>query len=211
MAYIALIRGINVGRAKRVAMADLRKLIEELGYREVRSVLNSGNIVFSADGVEPNAAAAAIEEQGGEAIAVPTHTGDPESVKALVARTVERFGSVDILVNNAATNPHFGPFLHATDEQWDKTFDVNVKGYFRLIQAVVPHMQKQGRGRVINVASIAGLQAQPGMGVYSCSKAAVVMMTRALAVELGATGITVNAIAPGFVKTKFSSVLWQTP
>lgn len=155
--------------------------------------------------------AEAIVSAGGSALVVPTHTGDRQAVEALVAKTVAEFGGVDIAVNNAATNPHFGPFLNATDEQWDKTFEVNVKGYFRVAQAVVPHMKERGGGRIINIASIAGLQAQPGMGVYSCSKAAVIMMTRALAVELGATGITVNAIAPGFVKTKFSSVLWQSP
>jgi NAD(P)-dependent dehydrogenase (short-subunit alcohol dehydrogenase family) len=157
------------------------------------------------------AVAESLRSTGAEAIAVPTHTGDPESAKALVAKATEHFGAVDIVVNNAATNPHYGAFLDATEEMWDKTFDINVKGYFRLIQAAAPAMLERKWGRIINVASIAGLQAQPGMGVYGCSKAAVLMMTQALAVELASSGVTVNAIAPGFVKTKFSSVLWQTP
>ena len=155
--------------------------------------------------------AESLRESGADAIAVPTHTGEADSVQALVATATERFGSVDIVVNNAATNPHYGPFLDATPEMWDKTFDINVKGYFRVISAAAPGMLERKWGRIINVASIAGLQAQPGMGVYGCSKAAVIMMTRALAVELAPRGVTVNAIAPGFVKTKFSSVLWQTP
>ena len=154
--------------------------------------------------------AAEIQAQGGEAIAIAAHTGDTQAVHALVARTVERFGGVDILVNNAATNPHFGPLLTADEGQWQKILDVNVLGYFRVAQAVVPEMQKRRRGKIINMASVAGLRPMPGMGVYSVSKAAVLMLTQALAQELGSHNIQVNAIAPGVIKTRFSNVLWQT-
>lgn len=156
-------------------------------------------------------AAAIVRGQGGDALAVAAHTGESEAVTALVERVVNHFGGLDILVNNAATNPHFGPFLTAEDSHWDKIFDVNVKGYFRVAKACVPFMRARGGGKIINVASVAGLEPQPMMGVYCVSKAAVLMMTQVLAGELAGDNIQVNAIAPGFVKTKFSQVLWDTP
>lgn len=157
-----------------------------------------------------DAAAAAVHAAGGEALAVAAHTGEAAAVDALVARAVDHFGGLDILVNNAATNPHFGPFLTAEESHWDKILDVNVKGYFRLAKACVPAMRARGGGKIINMASVAGLEPQPLMGVYCVSKAAVLMMTQVLAAELAAENIQVNAIAPGFVKTKFSQVLWST-
>ena len=150
-----------------------------------------------------------IKEQGGDVLAVPCHTGDQEAVTNLVKQTSENFGGVDILVNNAATNPHFGPLISAGDREWDKTFDINIKGYFRMIQAVHDSMTQRGGGKVINIASIAGLRPHPNMGVYSVTKAGVIMMTKILAVELAPDNIQVNAIAPGFVKTKFSSAIWS--
>lgn len=150
-------------------------------------------------------------ERGDGAIAVAAHTGDETAVARLVERTIETYGGVDILVNNAATNPHFGPILTAGESQWDKILDVNVKGYFRMVQACAPHMKARGGGKIINVASIAGKKPQPMMGVYSVSKAAVLMLTEVLAAELAADNIQVNAIAPGFVKTKFSAALWSNP
>ena len=151
-----------------------------------------------------------IRQAGGEALPIAAHTGDGEAVAALIAQITETYGGVDILVNNAATNPHFGPILTSEDSQWDKILDVNVKGYFRMAKACVASMKTRGGGKIINVASVAGLEPQPGMGVYCVSKAAVLMMTEVLAAELAADNIQVNAIAPGFIKTAFSSVLWQT-
>ena len=155
--------------------------------------------------------AAGIREGGGRALAVAAHVGDEAAIERLVKAAVDAFGGVDILVNNAATNPHFGPVLTSQESQWDKIFDVNVKGGFRMVRACVPHMRERGGGKIINVASIAGLRPQPGMGIYSVSKAAVLMLTQVLAAELAADNIQVNAIAPGFVKTRFSRVLWETP
>ncbi|HLT47221.1 MAG TPA: glucose 1-dehydrogenase [Rubricoccaceae bacterium] len=154
-------------------------------------------------------AAAAVRAAGGEALAVAAHTGDDAAVAALAARAVEAFGGIDVLVNNAATNPHFGPILDADIGQWDKTLDVNLKGYFRLAKACVPLMRARGGGSIINVASVAGERPQPGMGVYCVTKAGVLMLTDVLAAELAAEQIRVNAVVPGFVKTRFSSVLWQ--
>ena len=155
------------------------------------------------------AVAARIRASGGEVLAVEAHTGDAAAVTALVETTVATYGGVDILVNNAATNPHFGPVLTAEESHWDKTFDVNVKGYLRMIKACAPAMQVRGGGKVINLASIAGKIPQPGMGVYCVSKAAVIMLTEVLAAELAPLNIQVNAIAPGFVKTKFSAAIWS--
>lgn len=155
--------------------------------------------------------AAAIETAGGRALALAAHTGDAAAVEQLVANVMDTFGGIDILVNNAATNPHFGPIMSAEDSHWDKTFDVNVKGYFRMVKACLPSMTARGGGKVINMASIAGKLPQPGMGVYCVSKAAVLMLTEVLAVELAPQNIQVNAIAPGFVKTKFSAAIWANP
>ena len=155
-----------------------------------------------------DAVAAQICTAGGEATAIAAHTGDAAAVEALVAATVDAYGGVDIVVNNAATNPHFGPVLTAEESHWDKTFDVNVKGYLRLIKACVPSMQARGGGKIINMASIAGKTPQPGMGVYCVTKAGVIMLTEVLAAELAPLNVQVNAIAPGFVKTKFSAAIW---
>jgi NAD(P)-dependent dehydrogenase (short-subunit alcohol dehydrogenase family) len=155
-------------------------------------------------------AAAAIREQGGEALPIAAHSGDSIAVQALVERAEAEWGGIDIVVNNAATNPHFGPIMTAEESHWDKILDVNVKGYFRVVKACLPSMKARGGGKVINMSSVAGKEPQPMMGIYSVSKAAVIMLTKVLAAELAADNIQVNAIAPGFVKTKFSTVLWQT-
>ena len=157
------------------------------------------------------AVASEIKAAGGKALALQAHVGRPDDVTALVAQVMDTFGRIDVAVNNAATNPHFGPVLTADEGQWDKILDTNVKGVFRVCKAVVPHMQSQGGGKVINMTSVAGLRPAPGMGVYSVSKAAIIALTQVLAVELGHANIQVNAIAPGVIKTRFSQLLWQTP
>lgn len=154
------------------------------------------------------AVAQAIIAKGGQALAVPTHTGKLDDVKRLVAAGLERFGQLDVLVNNAATNPYFGPMLDIEDAAFDKTFEVNVKGAFWLTREVVQHLQARGAaGSIINVASVAGLGSAAMQGVYGMTKAALISMTKTFAVELGASTIRVNAIAPGLVETKFASAL----
>jgi NAD(P)-dependent dehydrogenase (short-subunit alcohol dehydrogenase family) len=152
-----------------------------------------------------------IKDVGGEALALQVHVGRPEDLSVLVAQTLETFGRLDVAVNNAGTNPHYGPLLTADEGQVEKTLDVNLKGVFRGCKAVAPQMEKQGSGKIINIASVAGLRPGSGMGLYSISKAGVIMLTQVLAVELGPANIQVNAIAPGVIKTRFSRVLWETP
>jgi NAD(P)-dependent dehydrogenase (short-subunit alcohol dehydrogenase family) len=152
-----------------------------------------------------------IAAGGGQALAVQAHVGETEDIQALVEETLRAFGRLDIAVNNAATNPHFGPLLTADESQWDKILDTNAKGIFRVCKAVVPTMQAQGGGKIINLSSIAGLRPAPGMGIYGISKAAIIMLTQVLALELGPENIQVNAIAPGWIKTRFSRLVWQTP
>jgi NAD(P)-dependent dehydrogenase (short-subunit alcohol dehydrogenase family) len=161
------------------------------------------------EGVQP--VADEIAAFGGDALAVQAHVGRVEDVTALIERTLDAYGRIDVVVNNAATNPHFGPLLTADEGQWDKILDTNAKGCFRVCKAVVPHMEKQGGGKIINLASIAGLRPSPGMGIYGISKASIIMLTQVLALELGSSNIQVNAIAPGIIKTHFSQLLWQTP
>jgi NAD(P)-dependent dehydrogenase (short-subunit alcohol dehydrogenase family) len=155
--------------------------------------------------------ATTIRAAGGQAHAHAAHTGDEAAVQGLVADTLARFGAIHILVNNAATNPHFGPILQAEASHWHKTFDVNVLGYWRMAQACVPAMRVAGGGKIINVASIAGVRGQTDMGIYSVSKAAVIMLTQILAAEVAPDNIQVNALAPGYVRTRFSQAVWDDP
>ncbi len=148
---------------------------------------------------------------GGEALAVAAHTGDESAIINLLGETKAVYGGVDILVNNAATNPHFGPILSADEGQWAMILDTNLVGYFRVAKACVESMLQRGGGMIINIASVAGKTPLPGMGVYCVSKAGVLMLTKVLAAELAPQNIRVNAIAPGFIKTRFSAAIWDNP
>lgn len=167
-------------------------------------------VLASRKQADLDATAATLPE--GSAAAFACHTGKAEEVDALVAKAVERFGRVDGLVNNAATNPYFGPLLDTPDAAIEKTFEVNVRGYFYAARAVVRHARtREGGASIVNVASVAGIQAAPMQGIYGMTKAAVISMTKTLATELGSSGIRVNAICPGLVETKFASALIGNP
>ncbi len=135
---------------------------------------------------------------GGErAVAVACHTGKPDEVDAMVARGVARFGRIDGVVNNAATNPYFGPLIDTPDAAIDKTIEVNVRGYLYVARAFVKHARtRDGGGAIVNIASVAGIRAAPMQGIYGATKAAVISITQTLAFELGSSKIRVNAIAP---------------
>ncbi len=147
------------------------------------------------------------------AIAVACHTGKAEEVDALFAKAVERFGRVDGLVNNAATNPYFGPLVDTPDAALDKTIEVNLRGYLYCARALVRQARRQAptAAAIVNVASIAGTRAAPMQGIYGMTKAAVISMTQTLAFELGGSQIRVNAIAPGLVETRFAAAIVGNP
>lgn len=155
--------------------------------------------------------AAEIKAAGGRALGIAAHNGEKAALRQLVEQTIAQFGRLDILVNNAATNPHFGSVLEADDSFWRKTLDVNLMGNIWLTQAAAPAMRKSGGGKIVNVASIVGLKPGRYQGIYSISKAAIISLTQTLAQELGADNIQVNAIAPGLVQTKFAQALWGNP
>jgi NAD(P)-dependent dehydrogenase (short-subunit alcohol dehydrogenase family) len=150
-----------------------------------------------------------IRQSGGEVTAIEARMGDEAQTKHLFEKTVEMYGGIDILVNNAAANPYYGPTVDCPDSAYDKIMDINVKAPFQLCKMVHPVMKMRGGGSIINISSIAGETPDPGLGIYSVSKAAINMLTKVFAKEWGEDGIRVNAIAPGLIKTKFSQALWK--
>ena len=144
----------------------------------------------------------------GSAVAIAAHAGRQDDLRRLVDGTLEQFGRIDILVNNAGTNPYFGPLIDAELTAWDKTFEVNLRGYFLLTQLVYRAWMEQHGGAVLNIASTGGLRPSVGLGVYDVTKAGVVMLTRQLARELGGR-VRVNCIAPGLFRTRFAEALWS--
>lgn len=153
--------------------------------------------------------AKSIRDAGGECIGIAANAGDMMGCQALIEKVIATYGGLDILVNNAATNPVYGPILNSEEWAFDKIMSVNVKAPFALANLAHPYMKKQGGGSVINISSIAGLTPDPGLGLYSISKAAVNMLTKVQAKEWGKDGIRVNSICPGLIKTKFSEALWS--
>ena len=156
-----------------------------------------------------DALAGDIMTHGGDATGIAAHVGDMDQLKALVDKTVAVYGGIDILVNNAASNPVFGPSLDCDGSAFDKIMQANVKAPFELSKLVHPIMKQRGGGSIIMMSSIAGHTPDPGLGMYSVSKASLNMLTKVLAKEWGPDGIRVNAICPGLFKTKFSQALWQ--
>ncbi|MGH7265580.1 MAG: glucose 1-dehydrogenase [Candidatus Rokuibacteriota bacterium] len=152
-----------------------------------------------------------IRALGRRALAVPAHMGRRPDIDRLFEATLREFGRLDVLVDNAATNPVFGPLIEIEEEAWDKILGLNVKGYLFAAQRAAKLMMAAGKGAIVNVSSTGGVRASAGLGAYSVSKAAVIMLTRVLARELAPFGVRVNAIAPALVETRFSEALWKTP
>jgi NAD(P)-dependent dehydrogenase (short-subunit alcohol dehydrogenase family) len=144
----------------------------------------------------------------GETAIHASNAGDPAAAAACVRATLERFGAVDVLVNNAATNPHFGATLEVDEGRYDKTFQVNLRGPVFWSKAVWDAWMKEHPGVILNVASVGGLRAEYGLGVYNVTKAGLIHLTRQLAGELGPTRVV--GIAPGLVRTDFARVLVDT-
>jgi len=155
--------------------------------------------------------AEAIREAGGDAISAELHLGKLSDHGKVVEMIEEKYGRLDILVNNGATNPFMGASHDAPEGAYDKTFEVNVKGPYYLSSTAIPLMLKNGKGAIVNVASIDGIQPGKGRVIYGMTKAAVIAMTKGMAKEYGVHGIRVNALLPGFTDTKLASALKKAP
>ncbi|MEP7703681.1 SDR family oxidoreductase [Paraglaciecola sp. 25GB23A] len=153
------------------------------------------------------AVAASIRADGGEAAAMACHVGDMAQIETIFSNIKSQFGRIDILVNNAAANPYFGHILDTDLAAYDKTVDVNIRGYFFMSIAAGKMMKEQGGGVILNTASVNGISPGPMQGIYSITKAAVISMTKAFAKECGPLNIRVNALLPGLTETKFASAL----
>lgn len=153
--------------------------------------------------------AAAFKSDGLEAVSIACHVGDASQRNHLVNATIEQYGGVDILVNNAAINPTFAPLIQAQEETFDKIMNVNVKACMLLANLCFPSMKARGGGSIINIASVEGLKPSPFLGMYSVSKAALIMLSQSQAKEWGSFNIRSNALCPGLIQTKFSAALWK--
>ncbi len=152
-----------------------------------------------------------IAQLGRKSITLQADVGAMEDIDKMVNSVKEEFGRIDILVNNAAVSPFRGPVLEATERLWDKIISVNLKGAFFLSLATGKLMVEQGSGNIINISSTGGIKPDPYLAVYSISKAGMLMMTKMLATEWGKYNIRVNAIAPSFIRTRFSQPIWDNP
>jgi dehydrogenase/reductase SDR family protein 4 len=155
--------------------------------------------------------AEALRSEGRKAIAIPCHVGRKDDLMALADAAEAAFGKIDILVCNAAVNPHFGPLSTLTDDAFDKVLSANVKGCLWLANRVLPGMAERRDGAVIIISSIGALRASSGLGAYCISKAAEISLVQNLANEWGPSNIRVNGIAPGLIETEFSRKLWEDP
>jgi NAD(P)-dependent dehydrogenase (short-subunit alcohol dehydrogenase family) len=153
------------------------------------------------------AVAAQLTEAGGEAVGIAAHMGDLDQIEHLVQQTQQHFGGVDIVVNNAATNPVFGPVVDTDDAVFTKIMQVNVNGPLALAKRAYPLMKERGGGSVINISSVEGITPGAGLGLYSVSKSALIALTKVLAREWGTDRVRANVICPGLVNTRFSQAL----
>lgn len=184
----------GIGRASALALADAGAHV----------------VVSSRKIADLEKVAGEIRARGVRGLAVAAHVAKTEDSKMLIELVVKEFGRIDILMNNAGTNPYYGPMMDQDEKTYDVTMNVNVKGVFVLSQLAARAMKEQGGGCIINTSSIGGLR--PGdLGVYSVTKAAVIMMTQNMAKEWGQYNIRVNNIAPGIIKTRLSEALWKDP
>jgi NAD(P)-dependent dehydrogenase (short-subunit alcohol dehydrogenase family) len=161
------------------------------------------------EALDEAAASITAATPGAEVATQVAHAGDPEQIAACVAATVERFGAIDVLVNNAATNPYMGRTIDIDLPRYDKTWEVNLRGVMVWTQEAYRASLQERGGSVINIASIGGLSVETSIGVYNATKAAMIHLTRTLAAELSPEGVRVNAIAPGLVKTDMARALWE--
>jgi len=187
---VALVTGASRGIGRAIALT--------FGRKGAKIVVNYYRSESMAEEVVEE-----IRRVGGTAMAIQTNVGDRDAVKQMVDKSLREYGSVDILINNAAVLMGSGSLLDFKDDEFDHMWQVNVKGILYCSRAIVPHMMEKQYGKIVNIASIAGLGTSrlPGNMLYGSTKAAVVILTKRLALELGRYGINVNAIAPGLIRT----------
>ena len=190
---IALVTGASRGIGEAVA-----RMLAEHGARV---------IVSSRKAAGCESVAGAIRADGGQAEARACHIGEPEQIRSLLTAIEAEHGRLDILVNNAAANPYFGPIVDTDLGAFQKTVDVNIRGYFFASSLGAKLMTKNGGGAIVNVASVNGIVPGHWQGIYSITKAAIIGMTKAFAKECATMGVRVNAIAPGATDTKFAAAL----
>jgi NAD(P)-dependent dehydrogenase (short-subunit alcohol dehydrogenase family) len=186
-------RGIGRAIAERMAEAGARVVVSSRKLEACEEVVG------------------VIRKAGGEAVAIPCNIATKSELETLVARTREAFGKIDVLVCNAAVNPHFGPTQEIPDSAFQKVLDCNIRSNHWLCQMVIPEMAERSDGTVIIVSSIGGLKGSSALGTYGLSKAADMALARNLAVEWGPRNVRVNCIAPGLVRTDFARALWENP
>jgi NAD(P)-dependent dehydrogenase (short-subunit alcohol dehydrogenase family) len=179
-----------------------------IGFAIAKAMAESGAKVMLSSRKQEGLEKAAAEIDG-EVDVFAANAGEPEQAEACINATVERFGALDILVNNAATNPYFGKAIDIDLSRYDKTFQVNLRGVFVWTQLAWKTWMQEHGGNVINIASVGGLHYGSFIGIYDTTKAAVIYLTKHLAAEL-APDVRVNAIAPGLVKTDFAKALYES-
>ncbi|MDB4264157.1 glucose 1-dehydrogenase [Flavobacteriaceae bacterium] len=192
---VALITGSSKGIGLAIA-----EVLAEYGAK----VVVSSRSQDSVDEVEKN-----LRAKGHTVMAQACHVGDSEQRKILVNKTIETYGGIDILINNAAINPVFKGLESMSEEIYDKMMNVNLKAAFDLSNLCFPYLKDSKGSSIINIASVEGLKPSFGLGLYGVTKAALIMLTQVQAKEWGKYGIRSNAICPGLIQTKFSSALWQ--
>lgn len=200
---VAIITGSTEG----IGLAVAKRMAED-GAKVVVSSRKQDNVTRAVDELK--------SEFPGQVAGTVCHVGTEADRQKIIDFTLDQFGAIDILVSNVAVNPYFGSFMDMQESQWDKIFDVNVKAPFLLTQKVIPHMlknstQKPGgdKGSIVYISSIAAYSGLSSIGAYSISKTALLGLCKNMSMEMGPEGIRVNLVAPGVIKTKFSSLLWE--
>jgi len=194
---VAIVTGSTRGIGLAIAQA--------LGQAGAKIVVSSRRKENCEDGLRH------LKSQGIEAISQPCNMSKRDQVEQLVNKAVSQYGRLDIVVGNAAANPFYGSLTDIEDAAFEKIFATNLQGNLWLCKAALPYIVNAGGGSVIMISSIAALRGTEGIGAYGVSKAALIQLTRNLAVEWGPSGIRVNSIAPGLIKTEFARELWEDP
>ncbi len=191
---VAIVTGSSQGIGKSIARG-----LAEQGAKVVVSSRKQESV---------DAVAAEFKAEGFEAVGIQCHIGDTQQRQSLIAKTIEEYGRIDILVNNAAINPYYGPLEGSDEAVFDKIIEVNVKAPWLLSNLALPYMKEKGGGSIINISSVEGLRPGFGLGLYSATKSALIMLTKNQAKEWGRYGVRANVLCPGLIKTKFSQGLW---